>query len=128
MARRHRQTNQVRRHPRCRAQTRAQSPAPDLWLVFAATKRARIDLVAEKATELGVIGLQPVFTQHTHVDRVNLERLRAIAIEAAEQSERLTVPEISPPRTLRNCWRTGRLAAVAWSAPRAARRNPLQRR
>jgi 16S rRNA (uracil1498-N3)-methyltransferase len=81
-------------------QTRPQSPAPDLWLVFAATKRAAIDLVAEKATELGVIRLQPLMTQHTHVDRVNIERLRAIAIEAAEQSERLTVPEISPPQDL----------------------------
>jgi len=82
------------------AQTRKQAPAPDLWLVFAATKRAAIDLVAEKATELGVIRLQPLITQHTHVDRVNIERLRAIAIEAAEQSERLTVPEIGPPRDL----------------------------
>jgi 16S rRNA (uracil1498-N3)-methyltransferase len=82
------------------AQTRAQSPAPDLWLVFAATKRAAIDLVAEKATELGVIRLQPLMTQHTHVDRVNIERLRAIVHEAAEQSERLTVPEIGPPQDL----------------------------
>ncbi len=68
------------------AQIRKQSPSPDLWLVFAATKRAAIDLVAEKATELGVIRLQPLITQHTHVDRVNIERLRAIAIEAAEQA------------------------------------------
>jgi len=80
--------------------TREQSPSPDLWLVFAATKRAAIDLVAEKATELGVARLQPLITQHTHVDRVNTERLRAIAIEAAEQSERLTVPEVSPPMDL----------------------------
>jgi 16S rRNA (uracil1498-N3)-methyltransferase len=82
------------------AQTRKQSPSPDLWLVFAATKRTAIDLVAEKATELGVIRLQPLITQHTHVDRVNIERLRAIAIEAAEQSERLTVPEIRPPQDI----------------------------
>ena len=81
-------------------QTRKQSPSPDLWLVFAATKRSAIDLVAEKATELGVTRLQPLITQHTHVDRVNIERLRAIAVEAAEQSERLTVPEISPPQEL----------------------------
>ena len=82
------------------AQSREQSPSPDLWLVFAATKRAAIDLVAEKATELGVIRLQPLITQHTHVDRVNTERLRVIAIEAAEQSERLTVPDIGPPQEL----------------------------
>jgi 16S rRNA (uracil1498-N3)-methyltransferase len=79
------------------AKTRAQNIAPDLWLVFAATKRASIDLIAEKATELGVACLQPVVTQNTHVDRVNTDRLRAIAIEAAEQCERLTVPEIREP-------------------------------
>jgi 16S rRNA (uracil1498-N3)-methyltransferase len=78
-------------------QAREQSASPDLWLVFAATKRSAIDLVAEKATELGVAKLQPLLTQHTHVDRVNIDRLRAIAIEAAEQSERLTVPLIAPP-------------------------------
>lgn len=82
------------------AQTRTQSPSPDLWLVFAATKRAAIDLVAEKATELGAARLQPLITQHTHVDRVNIERLRSIAIEAAEQSERLTVPEIGAPQDI----------------------------
>ena len=96
-------------------QTRAQSPVPDLWLVFAATKRAAIDLVAEKATELGVAMLQPLITQHTHVDRVNIERLRAIAIEAAEQSERLTVPEIGPPQELAKLlaeWPQGRRGLV----------------
>jgi len=76
---------------------RAQAVVPDLWLVFAATKRASIDLIAEKATELGVSCLQPIITQNTHVDRVNIERLRAIAIEAAEQCERLTVPEVCAP-------------------------------
>ena len=79
------------------AKTRAQNAAPDLWLVFAATKRASIDLIAEKATELGVTCLQPIVTQNTHVDRVNTDRLQAIAIEAAEQCERLTVPEIREP-------------------------------
>ena len=79
------------------AKTRAQDSALDLWLVFAATKRASIDLIAEKATELGVACLQPVVTQNTHVDRVKTDRLRAIAIEASEQCERLTVPEIREP-------------------------------
>jgi 16S rRNA (uracil1498-N3)-methyltransferase len=79
------------------AKVRAQDAAPDLWLVFAATKRASIDLIAEKATELGVSCLQPIVTQNTHVDRVNTDRLRAIAIEAAEQCERLTVPEVRAP-------------------------------
>ncbi len=70
---------------------------PDLWLVFAPIKRARLDFIAEKATELGVSGLWPVYTQHTIVGRVNEDRLLATAIEAAEQSERLTIPEIFAP-------------------------------
>jgi 16S rRNA (uracil1498-N3)-methyltransferase len=82
------------------AQSRAQTMEPDLWLVFAPIKRARIDFLVEKATELGVSALFPVMTQHTIVERVNLARLKANAIEAAEQSERLTVPQIHPPQPL----------------------------
>jgi 16S rRNA (uracil1498-N3)-methyltransferase len=81
-------------------QLRAQSAEPDLWLVFAPIKRARIDYLVEKATELGASALVPVITRHTHVERLNLDRLRAHAIEAAEQSERLTVPCIEEPRAL----------------------------
>jgi 16S rRNA (uracil1498-N3)-methyltransferase len=76
---------------------RPQAPDRDLWLVFAPIKRARIDFVAEKATELGVAALQPVFTRFTAMTRVNTERLRANAIEAAEQTERLSVPEVFEP-------------------------------
>ncbi len=79
------------------SQTRVQASEPDLWLCFAPIKRARIDFIAEKATELGVAVLQPMLTQHTAVERVNVERLRANAVEAAEQTERLTVPEVRPP-------------------------------
>jgi 16S rRNA (uracil1498-N3)-methyltransferase len=78
-------------------QTRPQRESPDLWLVFAPIKRERIDLLAEKATELGCRALQPVFTQHTAMTRVNVERLQAHAIEAAEQSERLDIPEVRAP-------------------------------
>lgn len=92
-------------------QTRAQAADPDVWLCFAPVKRARIDYIAEKATELGVSVLQPVLTRHTAVERVNVERLRANAIEAAEQTERLSVPEIRAPvdlsRLLAN-WPVGR--------------------
>lgn len=77
--------------------TREQAGEPDLWLCFAPIKRARIDLVAEKATELGASVLQPVLTQHTAVERVNVERLQANAQEAAEQTERLSVPEVRAP-------------------------------
>jgi 16S rRNA (uracil1498-N3)-methyltransferase len=73
---------------------------PDLWLVFAPIKRARLDWLVEKATELGVSALLPVWTARTQVERFNLERLRAHAIEAAEQSERVSVPEIKAPETL----------------------------
>jgi 16S rRNA (uracil1498-N3)-methyltransferase len=77
--------------------TREQAAEPDLWLCFAPIKRARIDTIAEKATELGVALLQPVLTRHTAVERVNVERLRANATEAAEQTERLSVPEVRKP-------------------------------
>jgi 16S rRNA (uracil1498-N3)-methyltransferase len=79
---------------------REQHAEPDIWLVFAPIKRARIDFIAEKAAELGVSELRPVFTRRTTVDRINLERLAANAIEAAEQTERLTVPTIRAPQKL----------------------------
>jgi 16S rRNA (uracil1498-N3)-methyltransferase len=80
-----------------RRQTRAPEPEPDCWLCFALLKRQKTDLVVEKATELGVSVIQPIITARTQADHVNLERLRAIAIEAAEQCERLVVPEIRAP-------------------------------
>ncbi|MEX2201573.1 MAG: 16S rRNA (uracil(1498)-N(3))-methyltransferase [Dongiaceae bacterium] len=82
------------------AATRRQSASPDLWLVFAPLKRQRIDWLVEKATELGVARLLPVVTRRTVVARVNLDRLRAHAIEAAEQTERLDVPIVDEPVTL----------------------------
>jgi 16S rRNA (uracil1498-N3)-methyltransferase len=81
-------------------QTRPQAAGPDLWLVFAPIKGERVDLLVEKATELGASALQPMFTQHTAVAGVNLRRLRAHAIEAAEQAERLDVPEVRAPLRL----------------------------
>jgi 16S rRNA (uracil1498-N3)-methyltransferase len=73
---------------------------PDLWLIFAPIKRTRLDWLVEKATELGVAALFPVWTARTQVERVNLDRLRAHAVEAAEQSERLSVPEVRAPEPL----------------------------
>ena len=75
---------------------RAPEPGPDVWLVFAPIKRARLEWVVEKATELGAAALVPVATARTQPERVNRERLRVIAIAAAEQSERLSLPEIRP--------------------------------
>ena len=82
--------------------TREQESVPDLWLAFAPVKRAQTDWLVEKATELGVARLFPVTTQRTIVERVKLERLQAIAIEAAEQCNRTSVPEISELQPLRS--------------------------
>ncbi|HEY5721798.1 MAG TPA: 16S rRNA (uracil(1498)-N(3))-methyltransferase [Allosphingosinicella sp.] len=79
---------------------REREEVPDLWLVFAPIKRGRIDWLVEKATELGAARLVPVITRRTIVDRLNLERLRAHAIEAAEQCERTALPELAEPAKL----------------------------
>lgn len=84
----------------CEQQTEQQKNTPDIWLVFAPIKKTPGDYVAQKATELGVRALQPVYTHRTIARRVNLDRMRANAIEAAEQSGRLTVPEIREPLDL----------------------------
>lgn len=84
----------------CRQKLAPQANVPDVWLVFAPIKKTPADYVVQKATELGVRRLQPVFTRRTIVTRVNLERMQANAIEAAEQSERLDVPEIGEPLAL----------------------------
>ncbi len=76
---------------------RAPVAEPDLWLIFAPIKRARLDFLVEKAAELGCSRLLPVITQHTDVARVNTERLAANVREAAEQCERLSLPEVCPP-------------------------------
>ncbi|EME71652.1 16S ribosomal RNA methyltransferase RsmE [Paramagnetospirillum caucaseum] len=80
--------------------TRPQTPEPDLWLLAAPLKKDRTDLVVEKAAELGVSRLWPVFTRRTNAGRVNIERLRAHLTEAAEQCERLTVPDLAEPAAL----------------------------
>jgi len=99
-----------------KAQTRPQAPEPDSWLCFALLKRAKTDMAVEKATELGASVIQPIITTRTNADHVNLDRLRAIAIEAAEQCERLCVPEIRAPlhvdRLLAQ-WPAGRALYVA---------------
>ena len=84
----------------CLKQTQPQAGVPDLWLVFAPVKKTPADYLVQKATELGVSLLQPVFTRRTIVTRINQERMAANAIEAAEQSGRLTVPEIREAVTL----------------------------
>jgi 16S rRNA (uracil1498-N3)-methyltransferase len=98
------------------SRTRPQAAEPDLWLAFAPLKRDATDLVAEKATELGVAALLPVVTERTNTARVNRDRLVAIATEAAEQCERLTVPAVAAPvplATLLRDWPPARTLFVA---------------
>ncbi len=75
-------------------QTRQQYYVPDIWLCFAPVKNSKIEFIAQKATELGVSALQPMITQHTIVDKVKREKILANVIEAAEQCERLCIPEV----------------------------------
>jgi len=91
-----------RRGARCvvERQTLPQRDEPDLWLAFALLKRTATDLVVQKATELGASALWPLLTARTNAERTNAARHQAIAVEAAEQSERLTVPALHPPRPL----------------------------
>src|SRR5690606_745182 len=74
--------------------------APDIHLLCAPIKRHAFDLIVQKATELGVAAIRPVVTERTVPERVNLERLRTIAAEAAEQCERLDLPVLHEPEPL----------------------------
>ncbi len=82
-------------------QMRPQPAEQELWLMFALLKRSPVDLITEKATELGVTRLLPVITDRTNSDRVKLDRLSAIAREASEQCGRLSLPVIDEPKPLR---------------------------
>ena len=80
--------------------TRVPETIPDVWLAFAPVKRAQTDWLVQKATELGVARLLPMMTRRTVAERVKVERLEAIAIEAAEQCGRTRLPEIDEPVAL----------------------------
>jgi len=79
------------------SQNKTQYTPPKITLAFAPVKNIRIDFIASKATELGITKFQPILTQHTIVDKVNLERFKANIKEAAEQCERLDLPAIFEP-------------------------------
>jgi 16S rRNA (uracil1498-N3)-methyltransferase len=92
-------------------QVRAQTIGPDLDLVVALVKRARLETIVEKATELGVRRIRLAITRYTNADRINLARLFAIAVEAAEQTGRLDVPAVLAPErleALQDGWEAGR--------------------
>ena len=95
---------------------RAPTAEADLWLAFAPVKKARLDMLVEKATELGIARLMPVMTRNTDAARVNVDRLRAQVVEASEQCERLTVPAVAdtvPLPQLLSEWPDGRPLLVA---------------
>jgi 16S rRNA (uracil1498-N3)-methyltransferase len=79
------------------SRTRVQETGPDLELVIALVKRARLETVVEKAAELGARRVQPVVTERTNADHTRVERLQAIAVEASEQTGRLDVPQVLEP-------------------------------
>src|SRR6185503_17121341 len=79
---------------------RDQTPLPDLHYLFAPLKHVRFDYMVQKAVEMGAGKLRPVLTQFTQVNRVNLDRMRANVIEAAEQCGILAIPECESPRKL----------------------------
>jgi len=104
-------------------QTRPQISAPDLHYLFAPLKRARLDYMAQKATEMGASLLKPVITRRTVAERVNKARLLANAIEAAEQCGILWVPEVAEPEPLASVldrWDEKRLLVFADEAAPAA--------
>jgi 16S rRNA (uracil1498-N3)-methyltransferase len=108
-------------------QTRPQEQGPDLHYLFAPLKRARLDYMAQKATEMGASVLRPVITRHTVAERVKTERLLANAIEAAEQCGILRVPEVMEPEKLSkllDAWDAARLLIFADEA--AAHASPIE--
>ena len=90
---------------------RPQAFGPDLVLIVALVKRARLETIVEKAAELGAARVRLVITERTNADHTRVERLQAIAAEAAEQTGRLDVPEIAEPVKLERLvadWPAGR--------------------
>ncbi|MEQ9246261.1 MAG: 16S rRNA (uracil(1498)-N(3))-methyltransferase, partial [Nitratireductor sp.] len=95
--------------------TREQDVLPDIWLLFAPVKRARLDFMVQKAVEMGAGRLLPVNTARTNVARIKQDRLRANAVEAAEQCGLMSVPEVAEPQSLSALLST-------WSANMGGRR------
>jgi 16S rRNA (uracil1498-N3)-methyltransferase len=96
---------------RVEGETRAQATPPDLDLIVALVKRARLETIVEKASELGARRVRLVRTRRTNADHTNVARLQAIATEAAEQTGRLDVPEVVETLSLDRVLR-------GWEGPR----------
>ncbi len=87
-------------------QTRIQTKGLSLRLLFSPLKKDATDFLARKGTEMGVSTFEPVYTAHTQSRRIRTDRFLANVIEAVEQSERLTVPEVLPPVELESLFKT----------------------
>lgn len=101
---------------RLEKRTRVQAGVTDLWLLFAPLKKSRTDFVVEKAVELGAAEIRPVLTERTDAETVRVDRLQRLAIEAAEQTERLDVPPVRDAVKLSQVlagWDAGRLLIYA---------------
>ncbi len=112
----------------CDVQTAPLQMPPDLWLLFAPIKKARTDFIVEKATELGAARVIPVQTRFTNADRIRIDKLRAHAVEAAEQCGGTYVPQVDEvvplekllanwPAERRILWCNEHLAGVAEALP-----------
>jgi 16S rRNA (uracil1498-N3)-methyltransferase len=107
----------------CYEQTRGQAAGPDIDYLFAPLKHARLDYMVQKATEMGVARLRPVLTRRTIAARVNLERMRANVVEAAEQCGILRIPEVAEPHRLEallGAWDTSRQLILCDEAAKVA--------
>ncbi len=110
----------------CEERLREATPPPDIDYLFAPLKSARLDDLAQKATEMGVRQLRPVITRRTVADKVNLDRMRANAIEAAEQCNMVYVPDVAEPEKLKDVlasWPDDR--ALIFCDERAGQTSPL---
>mgnify|MGYP001828233631 CR=1 FL=1 len=110
----------------CDERLREATPPPDIDYLFAPLKSARLDYLAQKATEMGARQLRPVITRHTVADKVNLDRMRANAIEAAEQSNMVYVPDVAEPEKLKDVlasWPDDRI--LIFCDERAGQANPV---
>jgi 16S rRNA (uracil1498-N3)-methyltransferase len=107
-----------KKHMTLTVEQRSREPeaVPDVWLAFAPLKRAQTDWLVEKATELGASRLIPVMTHRTVAERVKLDRLRAISIEAAEQCGRTSLPDIEQPIPLNHLLEHGNAARTLYFA------------
>lgn len=112
---------------RCERRVAEAKLPPDIDYVFAPLKHARLDYMVQKATELGARRLRPVMTSRTVAERVNLERMRANVVEAAEQCNLVHLPEVLEPEKLEKVlagWDKGR--SLVYCDETMVDRNPLE--